>query len=59
MYTEPDYAPVGIVDDRDTLFSTLQRGDLAATLSPIDTGLATGGRWVIDAESRPGLFTID
>ena len=59
MTTEPDYAPVGIVDDRDTLFSTLRRGDLAATLSPIDTGLATGGRWVIDAESRPGLFTID
>lgn len=59
MTTEPDYAPVSIVDDRDTLFSTLRRGDLAATLSPIDTGLATGGRWVIDAESRPGLFTID
>ena len=59
MSTEPDYAPVGIVDDRDTLFSTLRRGDLAATLSPIDTGLATGGRWVIDAESRPGLFKID
>ncbi|WP_312510835.1 DUF4214 domain-containing protein [Massilia sp.] len=59
MYTEPDLAPVGIVDDRDTLFSTLRSGDLAATLSPIDSGLATGGRWVIDAQSRPGLFKID
>lgn len=59
MYTEPDLAPVGIVDDRDTLFSTLRSGDLAATLSPIDSGLATGGLWVIDAQSRPGLFKID
>lgn len=31
MSTEPDYAPVGIADDRDTLFTTLRNGDLAAT----------------------------
>ncbi|WP_208280320.1 hypothetical protein [Massilia oculi] len=48
MSTELDYAPVGIVDDRDTLFTTLHDGDLAATLSAIDTGPLTGGRWIID-----------
>jgi len=59
MYIEPDYVPVGIVDDRDTLLSTLRSGDLAATLSPIDSGQLTGGRWVIDAQSRAGLFRIE
>lgn len=53
-----DYAPVGIVDDRDVLFTTLRNGDVAATLTPIDWGLPTGGRWVIDAQSVPGLFSI-
>lgn len=53
-----DYAPVGILDDRDVLFTTLRTGDLAATLTPIDWGLPTGGRWVIDAQSVPGLFSI-
>ena len=58
MSTELDYAPVGIVDDRDTLFTTLRNGDLAATLSAIDTGALTGGRWVIDGQAQPGLFRI-
>lgn len=58
MSTELDYAPVGIVDDRDTLFTTLHDGDLAATLSAIDTGPLTSGRWVIDAQAQPGLFRI-
>ncbi|RZA34473.1 MAG: hypothetical protein EOP92_15565, partial [Lysobacteraceae bacterium] len=53
-----DYAPVGILDDRDVLFTTLRTGELAATLTPIDWGLPTGGRWVIDAQSVPGLFSI-
>lgn len=53
-----DYAPVGILDDRDYLFTTLRTGDVAATLTPIDWGLPTGGRWVIDAQSVPGLFSI-
>ncbi|MDY0976305.1 DUF4214 domain-containing protein [Massilia sp. CFBP9012] len=58
MSTELDYAPVGIVDDRDTLFTTLHDGDLAATLRAIDTGPLTGGRWVIDNQAQPGLFRI-
>ena len=58
MSTAPDYAPVGIVDDRDTLLTTLHDGDLAATLSAIDTGALTGGRWVIDDQAQPGLFRI-
>lgn len=58
MSTELDYAPVGIVDDRDTLFTTLHDGDIAATLSAIDTGPLTGGRWVIDGQAQPGLFRI-
>ncbi|WP_020653480.1 DUF4214 domain-containing protein [Massilia niastensis] len=56
--TSLDYAPVGIVDNRDTLFTTLRNGDVAAVLTPIDTGLPTGGRWIIDAQSVPGLFSI-
>jgi hypothetical protein len=53
-----DYAPVGIVDDRDTLLTSLQSGAVAATLTAVDTGPLTGGRWVIDAQSTPGLFSI-
>lgn len=59
MSTELDYAPVGIVDDRDTLFTTLRNGDLAATLNAIDTGPLTGGRWVIDGQSQAGLFRVE
>lgn len=59
MSTELDYAPVGIVDDRDTLFTTLRNGDLAATLSAIDTGPLTGGRWLIDGQSQAGLFRLE
>ncbi|MET1072511.1 MAG: hypothetical protein ABWY11_07690, partial [Umezawaea sp.] len=59
MSTEIDYAPVGIVDDRDTLFTTLRTGDLAATLTAVDFGVLTSGRWVIDAQSIPGLLRID
>jgi len=58
MSTEPDYAPVGIVDDRDTLLTTLQNGDLATALSAIDSGVLTGGRWVIASQAQPGLFRI-
>src|SRR5690606_34607382 len=53
-----DYAPVGILDDRDFLFTTMRSGEVAATLTPIDWGLPTGGRWVIDGQSVPGLFSI-
>jgi hypothetical protein len=33
-----DNAPVGLVDDRDTMFASLHAGDTVATLAPIDTG---------------------
>jgi hypothetical protein len=59
MSDDIDYAPVGIIDDRDTLFTTLRTGDVAAVLTPIDFGLLTSGRWVIDAQSIAGLFRID
>ncbi len=54
-----DYAPVGIIDNRDTLLTSLRTGDVAAILTPIDFGLLTSGRWVIDAQSIPGLFRIE
>ncbi|MFL6673118.1 MAG: DUF4214 domain-containing protein [Massilia sp.] len=53
-----DLEPVGIVDDHDTIFTTMQAGAAVATLSPIDTGAPSGGRWVIDSQSQPGLFAI-
>jgi len=58
MSLDTDYAPVGIIDDRDTLFTTLRNGDVAANLTAIDTGPLTGGRWVIDDQSHPGLFSV-
>lgn len=59
MSTEPDYAPVGIADDRDTLLTTLRNGDLAATPGAIDSGPLTGGRWIIDGQADAGLFRIE
>ena len=53
-----DYAPAGIVDNRDVLLTTLRTGEVAATLTPIDWGQLWGGRWVIDAQSVPGLFSL-
>lgn len=53
-----DNAPVGLVDDRDTMFATLQAGDTVSTLAPIDTGSPGGGRWVIEGQSHAGLFTV-
>ena len=58
MSLDTDYAPVGIIDDRDTLFTTLRNGDVAANLTAIDTGPLTGGRWIIDEQSHPGLFSV-
>jgi hypothetical protein len=53
-----DLQPVGIVGERTTVFTTLHAGDAVATLSPIDTGALEGGRWVIDSQSQPGLFSM-
>lgn len=53
-----DNPPAGIVDNRDTVFATTSNGETVATLVPIDTGSPTGGRWVIDSQSHPGLFTL-
>lgn len=54
----PDSQPVGIVGSNDVVFTTAHAGDVVDTLSPIDTGAASGGRWVIDSQSTPGLFAI-
>ncbi|MGO4476567.1 DUF4214 domain-containing protein [Massilia sp. 2TAF26] len=53
-----DNAPGGLTGENDTMFSTMQAGAVVDQLSPIDTGSPTGGRWVIDSQSTPGLFSI-
>jgi hypothetical protein len=54
----PDNPPGGLTGENNILFTTLQAGAVADLLSPIDTGAPTGGRWVIDSQSQPGLFSI-
>jgi hypothetical protein len=53
-----DSQPVGLTGSYDTLFSTMAAGDVVDLLYGIDTGAQTGGRWVIDSQSVPGLFAI-
>jgi hypothetical protein len=53
-----DLQPVGLLDDRGVVLSTLHAGETVATLTPIDTGAQLGGRWVIDSQSQPGLFAV-
>ncbi|WP_230028204.1 DUF4214 domain-containing protein [Massilia sp. Bi118] len=54
----PDNPPASLSGENDTMFSTLQAGAVVDLLSPVDTGSLTGGRWVIDSQSAPGLFSI-
>ena len=53
-----DNQPVGLTGSYDILFTTMQAGDVADVLLPVDTGALTGGRWVIDSQSQPGLFAV-
>lgn len=53
-----DNAPAGLTGENNTMFSTMQAGAVVDQLSSIDTGSMTGGRWVIDSQSQPGLFSI-
>jgi len=53
-----DNPPAGLTGENNTMFSTSQAGAVVDQLSPIDTGSLTGGRWVIDSQSNPGLFSI-
>jgi hypothetical protein len=53
-----DNSPAGLSGENDTMFSTLQPGAVVDLLSPVDSGSPTGGRWVIDSQSQPGLFSI-
>jgi Domain of unknown function (DUF4214) len=53
-----DNPPAGLAGEHDTMFSTMQAGAVVDELSAIDTGSMTGGRWVIDSQSQPGLFSI-
>ncbi|AWG45976.1 MULTISPECIES: DUF4214 domain-containing protein [unclassified Massilia] len=53
-----DNPPAGLSGENDTMFSTMQAGAVVDLLSPIDSGAMTGGRWVIDSQSQPGLFSI-
>lgn len=54
----PDSQPVGAVGTRDVVFTTAHAGDVVDVLRPIDTGDQASGRWVIDGQSQPGLFSI-
>jgi len=54
----PDSQPVGAVGSNNIVFTTAHAGDVVDVLQPIDTGDQTGGRWVIDSQSQPGLFAI-
>lgn len=53
-----DNQPVGLTGSYDILFTNMQAGDVADVLLPVDTGALTGGRWVIDSQSQPGLFAV-
>jgi hypothetical protein len=53
-----DNPPSSLTGENDTMFSTLQAGAVVDLLSPVDSGSMTGGRWVIDSQSQPGLFAI-
>lgn len=53
-----DEQPVGLVADGSVVLSSLHSGDAVATLAPIDTGATSGGRWVIENQSQPGLFSV-
>ena len=56
MSTETDHAPVGIIDDRDTLLTSLRTGDVAATLTPIDFGvLTTDASRVVAFTEKPSI----
>ena len=54
----PDSQPVGAVGSNAVVFTTAHAGDVVDVMTPIDTGDQTGGRWVIDNQSQPGLFAI-
>lgn len=53
-----DNPPASLSGENTTMFSTLQDGAVVDLLSPVDSGAPTGGRWVIDSQSTPGLFAI-
>jgi hypothetical protein len=53
-----DNQPVGLTGSRDILFTTMHAGDVADVLTAVDTGSQTGGRWVMDSQSQPGLFAV-
>jgi hypothetical protein len=53
-----DDQPVGVVDASGSMLSTLHTGDTVTVLQAIDNGDPTGGRWVIESQSQPGLFGL-
>jgi len=53
-----DNPPSSLAGENGTMFSTLQAGAVVDLLSPVDSGSPLGGRWVIDSQSAPGLFSI-
>jgi hypothetical protein len=53
-----DNPPSSLAGENDTMFSTLQAGAVVDLLSSVDSGSLTGGRWVIDSQSTPSLFSI-
>lgn len=53
-----DNPPSSLAGENDAMFSTLQAGAVVDLLTPVDSGSPLGGRWVIDSQSAPGLFSI-
>lgn len=58
-FIKVDNAPTGINSTGNPFFfSDIAQGTLLANLTPIDTGLLSGGFWAIDSQTVPNLFTI-
>ena len=54
-----DNPPTAITpSNQKTLFNNLTTGFAMATLTPVDTGPATGGFWAIDSQTTANLFTL-
>jgi hypothetical protein len=58
MFVMVDDQPVGVADASGSILSTLHAGEAVTVLQAIDNGDPYHGRWVIENQSQPGLFTL-
>ncbi|HEX7653018.1 MAG TPA: tandem-95 repeat protein, partial [Verrucomicrobiae bacterium] len=54
----PDNPPTDITISQTNMLNTSPAGKTVATLTPVDTGSTTSGRWVLDSQSVPNLFVL-